>query len=145
MVPVGEVVPGRGDLDEPLKRVPHGALAPMPEGLEDLVDLEEEPLRPQRFCLGQRPLEGICTPGGDRGKGRVQGAVRMVRHGLSPWGVDREELARPEVDEVQARQETTDLGRGSCIPGGREPAEGLPRRLAVECSEGEAGEGIAKR
>ena len=106
-VAVSQVVPGDGDLDHALQRLPAVAALALPHRFEDLVHLEEESLVPQRSraastarATGSSADRG--APPADRGAQRARG-VRPDRR-VPTARARRAASVAPGVDQVDGRE-----------------------------------------
>ena len=149
-VPVLEVMEGDRDLDQSLERRPRGLRRAEPDGLEQLVHLEEEPvIRERRRPLEERrhPLaaRGLPTPGRPRPLARRARRASARGPGIAP--VSRTRPGAADSNQPSARRRPASAVSTSDPPAPRDPREGehrRPRLAWLERLQDQLGESVAE-
>lgn len=139
-----QVVAGGGYLDEALEGLAERSPARPPQGLEDLVDLEEEAVPPQGHGSSEGALDGRIAHGRCGLEDRVKRPMGMRAHRRAPRQVDGHQLRLAEVHEVQGGEPFGDGLRRNRAAGAGEPDEGPSGVLVVEGGQSQARQRVAE-
>ncbi len=143
-VAVCVVMQRNGDLDDTLERLPLGPTRSLPLGLEHLVDLEEQPLVPERNRLLDGDRDGTAHCGRAKRRGGTEPARGVRSHPIDVRSMHVEERT-VRLHQMAADQRRSDGERRAVVGVGREPGEGCARVRAVESGDDQLGEGVPER
>jgi hypothetical protein len=127
-------MPGDGDLDDPLEGLSPIPRLALPDRLQDLVHLEEQPLVPEGGGVDDRASDRVAgrrcgTP--PVGRGRLQGPGGMQANRGIPGCVHVEQPLAAGVDEVDGCQTPFRIGRRRTAAS-RQPLDGCTRVVGLE-------------